>query len=76
MATVYTPQAATAANTTQATYWLLAEASDLGFAPGSWPLLVETTLGNGRAFERRRRDGYHVVYRQPGTAIELYVLND
>jgi hypothetical protein len=60
----------------------VAEASEIGLAPGMWPNQLQTSLGNGRPFLlhklERDRDGdiYLARYRQELGSITLRVFND
>lgn len=53
-----------------------AEASELGWAPGHWPLSIDTDLGNGCPFLLIGRDEYVARYRQSNGCITLDVFND
>lgn len=54
-----------------------AEASELGLAPGQWPRVLETSLGNGQPFTLF---SVHACgtrhYEQDNGCITLLVLND
>ena len=58
-----------------------AEASTLGLAPGQWPKLIETTIGNGQPFlfiRQNTSDGelVSVRYFQQFGCTALTVFND
>ncbi len=53
-----------------------AEASSLGWAPGFFPEIVETDLGNGRMLFRKSLDSGSAVYEQNVGCIKLTVFND
>jgi hypothetical protein len=62
-------------------YHFIAEASDLGLAPGDWPVQLQTTVGNGMPFvfvrECRHDDELaYVEYAQIAGCITLKVFND
>lgn len=53
------------------------EASTLSLAPGQWPEMIETDMGNGRSFVRTNQlpcGGYR--YKQANGCLTLDVLND
>jgi hypothetical protein len=54
-----------------------ADASELGFAPGQWPALIRTDIGNGNgfAFAGFDEDGT-AHYHQIAGCVSLTVLND
>ena len=60
----------------------VAEASDIGLVPGSWPEQLQTDLGNGRPFllHRLERGPDHEIYLARYTqelgCITLRVFND
>lgn len=56
----------------------VAEASDLGLAPGmpSCPSLIQTTLGNGRPFRLIRATAEYARYHQHHGWITLTLYND
>jgi hypothetical protein len=62
---------------------LVAEASDLGIAPGYWPAAMVVDFGNGttHTFVEHRvsqhlADGPLHTYRNPVTGTELVIYND
>lgn len=58
--------------------WLWStEASSIGLAPGNWPLVLDTTLGNGRPFIclSRLADGGRRYHQSDGVLV-LHVYND
>ena len=60
----------------------VAYASDLGLAPGEWPELFETNIGNGLHFIWQHQSFdenggvSHVSYRQELGCCDLYIYND
>ena len=60
------------------THQFWTEASSLGLAPGSFPMTMETTMGNGQPFQllRTEEDGNVLIYRQALGCIILRVFND
>lgn len=57
------------------------EASTIGLAPGEWPALINTEIGNRQPLYRKsalKRDGeiIYVVYTQAMGCIDVIVLND
>jgi hypothetical protein len=57
-------------------HWFVAEASQLGWRPGYWPELVETTMGNGSPFLRRAPSQGGWIYHQANGGLVVHVLND
>lgn len=57
-------------------YVFIAEASTLGLAPGEWPRLLPTTLGNCQPFVKRDVLEDTVHYEQFMGCIRLLVIND
>jgi len=54
-----------------------ADASELGFAPGYWPALIETDIGNGEVFALAGFDEDGTAhYRQSAGCVSLSVFND
>lgn len=53
-----------------------AEASELRLPPGSWPVRLNTTLGNGHPFLLRAAAVSKALYEQELGCISLIVLND
>jgi hypothetical protein len=54
-----------------------AEASELGFAPGQWPKLMNTDIGNGQVFALAGFDEDGTAhYRQSAGCVSLVVFND
>jgi len=53
-----------------------AEASELGFPPGKWPLHLETSLGNGLPFVLKNCHEDGTRYEQDGGCTTLLVYND
>jgi hypothetical protein len=59
-----------------------AEASDIGLAPGEWPLSIQTDLGNGQPFYLASADKTPsgdlagVRYRQGLGCLSLLIIND
>jgi len=54
----------------------VAEASELGLRPGSWPIFLETDFGNRQPFFYQCQFDAGVTYFQRGTCLVLNVLND
>jgi hypothetical protein len=52
------------------------DASDLGFAVGSWPKSVSTDMGNGLPFLLWSVSDECAIYRQSNGVIVLRVFND
>ena len=52
------------------------EASMLGLPPGHFPPFIETTMGNGHAFQKVHSNGAIVTYRQAFGCLTLRVFND
>lgn len=52
------------------------EASTLGLAPGRWPNVLETNLGNGQRFVLEDINDIGGHYRQQYGCITLIILND
>ena len=53
-----------------------AEASELGWAPGFFPGVLETNLGNKQRLVRTELNAVKAVYQQVGGCIKLTVFND
>lgn len=57
--------------------WFAIEASDLGLAPGRFPTVIDTDLGNRKPLVRFKRDAHGTVhYFQPTSPLIVRVLND
>jgi hypothetical protein len=54
----------------------IADASELGLAPGYPPVAIPTDIGNGKPFVLEWANNQRFCYKQPGTFTELNVLND
>lgn len=54
----------------------LVDASDLHIAPGEWPDMLSTDLGNGQPLERWKPMLESFIYRQRFGIIEVRVFND
>lgn len=54
----------------------VAKASSLGWAPGFFPEVLETSLGNGRMLHRTSLDSGGAAYEQNVGCIKVTVLND
>jgi|SaaInlV_150m_DNA_3_1039698.scaffolds.fasta_scaffold159006_1 hypothetical protein len=53
------------------------DASDLGLAPGAWPMAMNTSMGNELPFVLDyQNDAGHFVYKQAGGCVSLLVFND
>ena len=62
---------------------LVAEASDLGIAPGYWPAVIVVDFGDGTTHtftehrvDQHQADGALHTYRNPVTGTELVIFND
>lgn len=58
------------------THRFVADASELGLAPGCFPAQIKTQLGNGRPFIRRDVTEQAVTYSQANGCISLLIFND
>ena len=54
----------------------VADASELGWPPGYWPPVIETTIGNGHILRRTELNSNGAVYRQDAGVVEVQVFND
>jgi len=54
----------------------VAEASELRWKPGYFPLEIKTTLGNSLPFQRYALNEFYASYRQLAGCIVLRVYND
>lgn len=72
-----TPQVTIANTVATAHYGYVADASELGLAPGEWPELLTTDLGNGRPLILSGvwPDGQH-TYKQESGCLSILVFND
>lgn len=59
-----------------ALYQWSTEASELGLAPGEWPTVMPTNLGNGQNFYIHEVTEYVAVYKQSLGCLTLRVYND
>ena len=53
-----------------------AEASDLRIAPGGWPKVIDSNIGNRMAFLLRQATAHKATYRQANGCLVLIIYND